>query len=35
MKAIIVMMGFFGLVFVWVTQTRINTANYYLAAVRL
>lgn len=35
MKAIIVMMGFFGLVFVWVTQTRINTANYYLAAVNL
>ena len=34
-KAIIVMMGFFGLVFVWVTQTRINTANYYLAAVNL
>lgn len=34
-KAIIVMMGFFGLVFVWATQTRINTANYYLASVNL
>jgi len=34
-KAIIVMMGIFGLIFVWVTQTRINTANYYLAAVNL
>jgi hypothetical protein len=34
-KAIILMMGIFGLIFVWVTQTRINTANYYLAAVNL
>jgi hypothetical protein len=34
-KAIIVLMGLLGLVFVWVTQTRINTANYYLAAVNL
>lgn len=34
-KAIIVMMGLFGLFFIWVTQTRINTANYYLAAVNL
>lgn len=34
-KAIIVMMGIFGLIFVWVTQTRINTANYYLASVNL
>lgn len=34
-KAIIVMMGLFGMLFVWVTQTRINTANYYLAAVNL
>lgn len=34
-KAIIVMMGFAGLAFVWVTQTRINTANYYLASVNL
>ncbi|KJS00580.1 MAG: allantoin permease [Desulfobulbaceae bacterium BRH_c16a] len=34
-KAIIIMMGGFGLLFVWVTQTRINTANYYLASVNL
>jgi Permease for cytosine/purines, uracil, thiamine, allantoin len=34
-KAIIIMMGIFGLIFVWVTQTRINTANYYLASVNL
>lgn len=34
-KAIIAMMGLFGMLFVWVTQTRINTANYYLAAVNL
>lgn len=34
-KAIIVMMGLAGLVFLWVTQTRINTANYYLASVNL
>lgn len=34
-KAIIMMMGVFGLVFVWSTQTRINTANYYLASVNL
>jgi hypothetical protein len=34
-KAIIAMMGLAGLLFVWVTQTRINTANYYLAAVNL
>lgn len=34
-KAIIAMMGLFGMVFVWVTQTRINTANYYLASVNL
>ena len=34
-KAIIMMMGGFGLLFVWATQTRINTANYYLAAVNL
>ena len=32
-KAIIMMMGGFGLLFVWSTQTRINTANFYLAAV--
>jgi len=34
-KGIVVMMGFIGLLFVWVTQTRINTANYYLASVNL
>jgi len=34
-KAIISMMGLAGLIFVWVTQTRINTANYYLASVNL
>jgi hypothetical protein len=34
-KGIIAMMGVLGLIFVWVTQTRINTANYYLAAVNL
>lgn len=28
-------MGLWGLLFVWVTQTRINTANYYLATVNL
>lgn len=33
--AIIKVMGFAGLVFVWVSQTRINTANYYLAAVNM
>ncbi|MDD2737063.1 MAG: hypothetical protein PHF56_24275 [Desulfuromonadaceae bacterium] len=32
-KAIIMMMGGFGLLFVWATQTRINTANFYLATV--
>jgi len=32
-KAIIMMMGGFGLLFVWATQARINTANFYLAAV--
>lgn len=34
-KAIIMMMGTLGLLFVWSTQTRINTANYYLASVNL
>lgn len=29
------LMGLGGLVFVWVTQTRINTANYYLASVNM
>lgn len=34
-KALISMMGLAGLIFVWITQTRINTANYYLASVNL
>lgn len=29
------LMGVFGLIFVWVSQTRINTANFYLASVNL
>lgn len=29
------LMGFWGLVFVWVTQTRINTANFHLATNNL
>jgi purine-cytosine permease-like protein len=33
--ALLKLLGFGGLVFVAVTQTRINTANYYLAAVNL
>jgi len=33
--ALLKVMGIWGLLFVWVTQTRINTANYYLAAVNL
>jgi len=33
--ALLKLMGIWGLFFVWVTQTRINTANYYLAAVNL
>lgn len=28
-------MGVWGLLFVWVTQSRINTANYYLATVNM
>lgn len=28
-------MGVAGLAFVWISQTRINTANYYLAAVNM
>jgi len=27
------LMGFAGLVFIWVSQTRINTANFYVAAL--
>lgn len=33
--AILKLMGFWGLLFVRVTQTRINTANYYLATVNM
>lgn len=33
--ALLKLMGIWGLLFVWITQTRINTANYYLAAVNL
>lgn len=33
--ALIQLMGFAGLLFVWISQTRINTANYYLAAVNM
>jgi purine-cytosine permease-like protein len=33
--ALLKLMGIWGLAFVWVTQTRINTANYYLAAVNM
>ncbi len=29
------LMGFLGLVFVWITQTRINTANYFLATTNM
>jgi purine-cytosine permease-like protein len=31
--AILKLMGLGGLVFVWATQSRINTANYYLATI--
>jgi hypothetical protein len=33
--ALIKLMGFAGLAFVWISQTRINTANYYLASVNM
>ncbi|MFC6672243.1 purine-cytosine permease family protein [Marinobacterium aestuariivivens] len=33
--AIIQLMGIWGLLFVWVSQTRINTANFHLAAVNM
>ncbi|MGO3891292.1 MAG: purine-cytosine permease family protein [Paenalcaligenes sp.] len=33
--ALLKMMGVFGLFFVWATQTRINTANFYLAATNM
>ncbi|MCF6476118.1 thiamine permease [Nonomuraea sp. MG754425] len=32
---IIGLMGFWGLVVVWLTQSRINTANYYVASTNL
>lgn len=33
--AILNLLGLWGLFFVWVTQTRINTANYYLATLNM
>ncbi|MFP2769901.1 purine-cytosine permease family protein [Oceanisphaera sp. KMM 10153] len=33
--ALLKLMGFAGLAFVWVSQTRINTANFYLATINL
>ncbi|TBV09284.1 purine-cytosine permease family protein [Phytopseudomonas dryadis] len=33
--AILKLMGLAGLLFVWATQTRINTANYYLATINM
>lgn len=33
--ALIKLMGFMGLVFIWISQTRINTANFQLATVNL
>jgi hypothetical protein len=33
--ALLKLMGLGGLAFVWITQTRINTANYYLASVNM
>lgn len=33
--SLIELMGIFGLVFVWITQTRINTANYFLATTNM
>ncbi len=32
---LIELMGLFGLFFVWLTQTRINTANYFLATTNM
>jgi hypothetical protein len=34
-KALIVMMGIFGLLLVWISQTRINTTNFYLSTVNM
>ncbi|HXH02935.1 MAG TPA: allantoin permease [Candidatus Competibacteraceae bacterium] len=33
--ALLQLMGIWGLLFVWVSQTRINTANFYLATVNM
>ncbi|MBN8944076.1 MAG: allantoin permease [Rhizobiales bacterium] len=33
--ALLKLMGLSGLAFVWISQTRINTANFYLAAVNM
>jgi hypothetical protein len=33
--ALLKLMGLWGLLFVWITQSRINTANYYLATVNM
>ncbi|WP_206999827.1 purine-cytosine permease family protein [Trinickia mobilis] len=33
--ALLKLMGLGGLLFVWVTQSRINTANYYLATINM
>ncbi|WP_300726895.1 allantoin permease [Pseudomonas sp.] len=33
--AILSLLGFWGLVFVWATQTRINSANYFVATTNL
>ena len=34
-RALIVMMGVLGLIFVWISQTRINTTNFYLSTVNM
>lgn len=33
--ALLKLMGFAGLLFVWISQTRINTANFYLASTNM
>ncbi|MDO4694820.1 MAG: allantoin permease [Eikenella sp.] len=33
--SLIELMGIFGLIFVWITQTRINTANYFVATTNM
>ncbi|MDO6467459.1 allantoin permease [Neptunomonas phycophila] len=33
--SILKLLGIWGLLFVWITQTRINTANFYLASVNM